>query len=70
MVVNEETLQQDQQPGPSGKCNNLVESPNDESSHEKDDSTTFNIICKIPKIELTRKYENWIQCDICDDASA
>ena len=36
-VVNEEMLQEEQQPGPSLQCNNLAKSSNDESSNEEKD---------------------------------
>ena len=39
---------------------------NDESrDEEKDDGSTWKI-CKIPRIELTKKCGDWIQWDICD----
>ena len=38
-----------------------------ESSHEdEDDGTTCNS-CNIPWIELTEKYGDWVQYDICDE---
>ena len=36
LQVNEEIPQEEQQPGPSRKCNNLTESSNDESSDKED----------------------------------
>ena len=39
---------------------------NDESrDEEKDDGSTWKI-CKIPRIELTKKCGDWIHWDICD----
>ena len=61
-AIDEEILQEEQQPGPSCKCKKFAESSNDESSDEEEDDGTTCKICKIPWIELTEKYEDWIQC--------
>ena len=66
-VINEEIPQEEQQPGPSWQCNNLAESLNDETSDkEKDDGATCKI-CKIPRIELMEKCEDWVQYDLCHE---
>ena len=46
-VVSEEILQEEQQPDPFRRCNNLAESSNNESSDVEDDHTTC-MIYKIP----------------------
>ena len=65
-AVNEEILQEEQQPGPSRQCNNLAESSNDESRDEKEVDRTTCKMCKIPWIELTEKSKDRFQYDICD----
>ena len=50
MIVSEEILQEEKQPGPSRQCKKLAQSSNDESSDEEDDGTT----CKVCQIPLDR----------------
>ena len=48
----------------SYKCNNLIESSNNENSNEEEDDGTTCKICMVPRIELTYKCGDWVQCDV------
>ena len=58
--------QEEQQPSLSPQNNNLDESLNDESGDEEEDDGITYKFCKIPWIELTKKWGDCVQCDICD----
>ena len=65
-LPNDEIPEEEEQLGPSQQYNNLAESLNDESSDEKNCETTCKV-CKTPWIEMTEKYRDWAQCNICDE---
>ena len=55
MVVNEETPQEEQEPGLLPQSNNLSESSNDENSDDEEENGTNCKPCMISWIELTEK---------------
>ena len=66
-VFHEKVPKEEQQPGSSRQCNNLVELSNHESSHkEENDGTNCKIFKKIWR-DLTEKCGDWVQWNICDE---